>query len=101
MKFAALYDHTPKEVEKNPDEIDIDLDEDDDMDTPTGADINITDSGKKEGQEDGKLQEKQYTRFLALDKILPGREFLQVITFHTIDSLKHWNSILTSKNKDY
>jgi hypothetical protein len=46
-------------------------------------------SGNKNNQDDVKVQEKQYTRFLALDKILPGREFLQVITFLNMDSLKH------------
>ena len=80
VKFAALYDHTPKEVPKNPDEIDIDLDDDDDgneMDTEG----NPIDQSKDVKKEDSMANEPQYTRFLALDKILPGREFLQVSLF--------------------
>ena len=66
-------DKEPVKPEENPDEIHID---DDDDDEPTA----ITEPIQPQVCEELKTGKKhaQFTRFLALDKILPNRHFLQV-----------------------
>jgi lariat debranching enzyme len=83
VKFPAIYDHSKakedaKEASQNPDEILLSDDsEDDDKVTELKEQDKINEKTKETTIEPQKHQNIKYTKFLALNKVLPGRDFLQ------------------------
>lgn len=87
VKFAALYAHsqTGGVSVANPDEIMIEDSDEDEEDFDVSVKENAMD--EMAPPTDNK---PTHTQFLALDKILPGRPFLQILDFQDSDSPKEF-----------
>ena len=69
VKYAAIYDHDSVEVQRNPDEIDLDVSSSDDDNDGNDNQIKVEQEPTKNSS----------TKFLALDKCIPSRQFLQIL----------------------
>ena len=100
VKYPAIYQHVSQQMNviQNPDEILIDDSDDNDDEQD---EQNVTDQQK---QIQNETKPAKYTKFLALDKILPKREFLQIIqvdgAFDSIQYDEEWLAIIKVTN-DY
>ena len=93
VKFALEFDHHSCEqrqqqqntssLEKNPEEIDLDDDDDDVGDVDKQEEQDMLKRSRNEKEEEKPTTATTY--FLSLDKILPGRDFLQIVQVNTKD----------------
>ncbi|KAL1920001.1 uncharacterized protein VTP21DRAFT_1147 [Calcarisporiella thermophila] len=105
VKFAAIVRHDAG-TQNNPDEIALDVDDLEEVENPDRIDFEISDEEAEATPQEGVKEEVQKgdalgvsnlehesqprkgseeTRFLALDKCLPNRDFLQIVDFPDVE----------------
>ncbi|OLL26374.1 Lariat debranching enzyme [Neolecta irregularis DAH-3] len=88
VKFAAIFKHKVTTKVENPDEIAIDLDDNTQVETPSAGDTTAP-------KEDGPRFPEE-TRFLALDKVLPRRDYMQILEIEPVSPIASNPSLSTN-----